>query len=79
MNLFTIDINCDVGEGVVNELAIMPMISSCNSACGGHAGDTASIKETISLASLHRVHIGAHPSYPDIKNFVSCFVCEYLK
>ena len=69
MNLFTIDINCDVGEGIGNELALMPMISSCSIACGGHAGDDSTIKETIRLALLHRVHIGAHPSYPDRENF----------
>ena len=34
-----IDINVDVGEGVGNEALIMPFISSCNIACGGHAGD----------------------------------------
>ena len=69
MNLFTIDINCDVGEGVGDEFAFMSMISSCSVACGGHAGNVASIKETIRLASLHHVHIGAHPSYPDRINF----------
>lgn len=69
MNLFTIDINCDVGEGVGNEMELMPMISSCSVACGGHAGDSDTIKETILLASLHQVHIGAHPSYPDKENF----------
>lgn len=69
MNLFTIDINCDVGEGIGNELALMPIISSCSIACGGHAGNNTTIKETIELALLHRVHIGAHPSYPDRENF----------
>ncbi|MBJ2173040.1 5-oxoprolinase subunit PxpA [Aureibaculum sp. A20] len=69
MNLFTLDINCDVGEGIGNEKELMPMISSCSIACGGHAGDSATIKEVIRLALLHRVHIGAHPSYPDKANF----------
>ena len=69
MNLFTIDVNCDLGEGIGDELAIMPMISSCSIACGGHTGDSATIKEAIQLALLHRVHIGAHPSYPDKENF----------
>ena len=69
MNLFTIDVNCDVGEGIGNELALMPLISSCSIACGGHAGDQATIKESIRLALLHQVHIGAHPSYPDREHF----------
>ena len=35
----SIDINVDVGEGVGNELEIIPYVSSVNIACGGHAGD----------------------------------------
>ncbi|MDY7393832.1 5-oxoprolinase subunit PxpA [Aureibaculum sp. 2210JD6-5] len=69
MNLFSIDVNCDVGEGIDNELTIMPLISSCSIACGGHAGDSMTISKTIELALLNRVHIGAHPSYPDKTNF----------
>ena len=34
-----IDINADVGEGVGNEESLMPYLSSCNIACGGHTGD----------------------------------------
>jgi len=64
-----IDINCDVGEGVGNEKDIMRFISSCNIACGGHTGTTISMKETVRLAQLHKVKIGAHPSYPDKDNF----------
>ena len=29
-------INSDVGEGVVNEAALMPYLKSCSIACGGH-------------------------------------------
>tara|TARA_R110000868_G_scaffold142797_2_gene360290 strand:- start:297 stop:1031 length:735 start_codon:yes stop_codon:yes gene_type:complete len=65
----TIDINCDMGEGMGNEDAIMPYISSCNIACGGHAGDALILKSTVDLAMKHEVKIGAHPSYPDKKNF----------
>ena len=64
-----IDINCDVGEGIENEEQLMPYISSCNIACGGHAGNTKSIDDTIALALKHHVKIGAHPSFPDIENF----------
>ncbi|QLG46829.1 5-oxoprolinase subunit PxpA [Costertonia aggregata] len=64
-----IDINCDVGEGVGNEAELFPLISSCNIACGGHSGDLASMTAVVRLAKKHRVKIGAHPSYPDIKNF----------
>ncbi|MEQ6120342.1 5-oxoprolinase subunit PxpA [Reichenbachiella sp. MALMAid0571] len=65
----TIDINCDMGEGMGNEEAIMPYINSCNIACGGHAGDTAIMKSTVDLTLKYDVKIGAHPSYPDKKNF----------
>lgn len=64
-----IDINCDVGEGVGNERELLPLISSCSIACGGHAGDDVSMRETVRLAVHHKVKIGAHPSYPDRENF----------
>ena len=65
----TIDINCDVGEGIENEHLLMPHISSCNIACGGHFGDEISIDKTIQLAIKNNVLIGAHPSFPDKENF----------
>ncbi len=64
-----IDINCDVGEGLGNEKHIMPYINSCNIACAAHAGTHEIIDEVISLAKLHNVKIGAHPSFPDRENF----------
>jgi UPF0271 protein len=64
-----IDINVDVGEGIGNESQIMPFISSCNIACGGHAGDIETMTTVVQLAKLHRVKIGAHPSFPDKENF----------
>ncbi len=65
----TIDINCDVGEGVGNDPELLPLVTSCNIACGGHAGDEASMRATIRLAKKYKVKIGAHPSYPDKENF----------
>jgi len=64
-----IDINCDVGEGLDNEHLLMPYISSCNIACGGHAGDLSTMRKVVALADEHDVKIGAHPSYPDPENF----------
>lgn len=69
MNIYTIDINADVGEGIGNEASLMPYISSCNIACGGHAGDEDSMHEVVKLAKAHKVKIGAHPSFPDKENF----------
>ena len=65
----SIDINCDVGEGFANEEELMPYLSSCSVACGAHAGDENTIRETISLALEHQVKVGAHPSFPDKENF----------
>src|SRR5665213_2377482 len=64
-----IDFNCDLGEGIGNDEAIMPFISSANIACGFHAGDHETIKETTVLCLKHNVAIGAHPSFPDKENF----------
>jgi len=64
-----IDINCDVGEGLNNEANLMPYISSCNIACGGHAGDAVTMRSVVRMAKQQNVKIGAHPSYPDKKNF----------
>ena len=63
------DINVDVGEGYLIENDLMPLIQSCNIACGGHAGSDIEIIKCISLAKIHQVKIGAHPSYPDKENF----------
>lgn len=65
----TIAINCDVGEGVSNEHLLMPYISSCNIACGGHYGDVKTMDNTIEIAIENNVLIGAHPSFPDKENF----------
>ncbi len=69
MKAFAIDINCDVGEGIGNEPEIFPYISSCNIACGGHAGTEKTMSKVVDLALEHGVKIGAHPSYPDKANF----------
>ena len=69
-----IDINCDMGE--VNELLkdktyskLMDHVTSINIACGGHAGDENMMRKIIQIAKTKKVKIGAHPSYPDKKNF----------
>lgn len=64
-----IDFNCDLGEGMGNDEAIMPFISSANIACGFHAGDEDTMKRTVELCLQYKVAFGAHPSYPDKENF----------
>ena len=71
----SIDINCDLGEynGVERDMQkiefLLKHISTCNIACGFHAGDPLTIQRTIQLALKNKVAIGAHPSYPDHENF----------
>ncbi len=65
----SIDLNADLGEGGAYDLALLSVVSSCNIACGGHAGDAQSMAETVRGAITHHVSIGAHPSYPDREGF----------
>ena len=67
--MYNIDLNCDLGEGTGNDPFVMPFISSCSIACGGHFGNKRTIKEAIELAEKYNVKTGAHPSYLDTKFF----------
>src|SRR3954452_7878211 len=67
--MLTCDLNCDMGEGIGNDKAIMPFITSANIACGYHAGDENTMRETVLLAKESGVAIGAHPSFLDRENF----------
>ena len=64
-----IDVNSDLGEGAGHDPEIMRFVSSANIACGGHAGDEDTMRETVALAKKNGVSIGAHPGYPDKANF----------
>ena len=72
--MLTIDINCDMGESfgnfrLGNDEKVFPYLTSCNIACGFHAGDPLHMERTVDLALKHGVQIGAHPSYPDLNGF----------
>lgn len=67
--MINININADIGEMAGQDEEIMPFISSCNIATGGHVGNAKTIRETMRLAKIYDVEIGAHPSYPDLTNF----------
>ncbi|EOI3547146.1 5-oxoprolinase subunit PxpA [Cronobacter dublinensis] len=64
-----IDLNADLGEGCGNDALLMPLISSANIACGFHAGDAQTMRESVRLALAHGVAIGAHPGFADRENF----------
>jgi UPF0271 protein len=62
-------LNCDLGEGIGNDAELMPYIDEANIACGFHAGDAFTMRETVALCIRNGVKIGAHPSYLDRENF----------
>ena len=64
-----IDLNADLGEGCAFDAELLSVVTSCNIACGGHAGDEASMLEALGLAKVNGVSAGAHPSFPDRENF----------
>lgn len=69
LDALTIDLNADLGEGSPHEEVIMPHVSSANIACGGHAGDEASMRASLRLAAKYGVAAGAHPGFPDKAGF----------
>ena len=64
-----IDLNSDLGEGAGHDDEILSLVSSANIACGFHAGDPASIFNSIRAAKEKGVAVGAHPSLNDRRNF----------
>jgi UPF0271 protein len=69
-----IDLNADLGEdespeGTARDIAIMDIVSSCNIACGGHAGSPTSMRTMLAAAKARHIAPGAHPSYPDRAGF----------
>jgi 5-oxoprolinase (ATP-hydrolysing) subunit A len=69
-----IDLNCDMGELPAaiadgTQESLMRSLTSVNVACGGHAGDQATMKATVEQALRWKLAIGAHPGYPDRANF----------
>ncbi len=73
-DLLRIDINADLGEKHSTNHAyiddkLMPLISSCNIAVGGHFGTNETMQITCGLAAKHGVKIGAHIAYEDRVNF----------
>lgn len=70
----SICLNADIGElpgeaGRALDRAILRVVSRCSIACGGHAGDAASMALTLEMAQAFGVLAGAHPSYPDREGF----------
>ena len=69
-----ININCDLGEtskfcSTENDPLLLSIVNSANIACGYHAGDEPTMRETVEISKKNRVSIGAHPSFNDPENF----------
>lgn len=67
-------VNCDLGEKdntdeLSLDLKLLPYIDMANIACAGHAGSHDVMQFMMDACKQNNVHIGAHPSYPDRKNF----------
>lgn len=63
-----------MGEGfgsweMGHDAELMDYVSSVNIACGFHAGDATTMRNTAKLALDKNVKIGAHPGYPDLQGF----------
>jgi UPF0271 protein len=69
-----IDLNADLGESfgawrLGYDAALLPLVTSANVACGFHAGDPLTIRQTCAAAVAHAVAIGAQVSYRDLAGF----------
>lgn len=64
-----VDLNCDLGEGGGFDAELLRIATSANVCCGAHAGDEAGIRETLRMAKVTGVVVGAHPGYPDRGHF----------
>lgn len=69
-----IDLNSDLGESfgpwrMGDDAAILGVVTSANVACGGHAGDPATMVETLTAARERGVVAGAHPGFADREGF----------
>lgn len=70
----SIDLVADLGEGfgpwsMGDDDALLDIVTSANVACGFHAGDPRIMDRTVGECVRRGVHVGAHPSFPDLAGF----------
>jgi UPF0271 protein len=65
----SIDLNADLGEGMGTDDDLLQIVSSASIACGGHAGNAATIRHILKICKARNVIAGAHPGYADPKRF----------
>lgn len=63
-----VDLSADAGEGFDDD-RLFAALSSVSVACGGHAGDDATMREAVGWARRCGLAIGAHPGYADRARF----------
>lgn len=69
-----IDLNADCGESygawrLGDDAALLGVVTSANVACGFHAGDPTTLRETCAAAVRAGVAIGAQVGYADLRGF----------
>lgn len=64
-----IELNIDVGELEAEPEALFQEAHLVHVACGGHAGSLATMRRAAQRARAAQVRLGAHPSFPDRRNF----------
>ncbi len=62
-------LNVDLGEVPGEPDLLYTYAHVANIACGGHAGDGASMRRAVQLCRARGALVGAHPSYPDPDGF----------
>lgn len=62
-------LNVDLGELEDEPEGLYTAATTVNIACGGHAGDDASMAKALALAKRAGCLVAAHPSYPDREGF----------
>ncbi len=62
-------LNVDAGELPTEPDDLYRLAEMVNVACGGHAGDVASMERVVAIAMSAGTRIVAHPSYPDRAGF----------
>lgn len=72
--MIEIELHGDAGEnpGAIadgSESEFVGSLTTASVACGGHAGDAASMAAMVAMCKSRGVALGAHPSYPDRANF----------
>lgn len=75
----TVDLNSDVGESygrwrLGDDAALLEVVTSANVACGFHAGDPSTLRETCARAAARGVAVGAQVGYPDLAGFGRRFI-----